>query len=93
MEESRDIAYNAAMLNSEEKAQLQRFIDNSEEGTAYRRRAQILVMYADGVPPETSGPLLGVSIIQARALLRAFKRQRLALFPADLFTSTEEEAS
>jgi hypothetical protein len=72
---------------------LERFIASSEEGAAYRRRAQILVMYSEGVPPETSGPQLDVSITQARALLRAFKRQRMAIFPADLFAEEEEDSS
>ena len=56
------------MLNDDEKAILERFIASNEEGTAYRRRAQILVMYSEGVPPETSGPRLGVSIIQPRCV-------------------------
>jgi hypothetical protein len=89
----RRFAYNADMLDDDEKATLEHFIANTEKGTAYRRRAQILVMYSEGIPPETSAPQLDVSIVQARALLRAFKRQRMAIFPADLFAEEEKDSS
>ena len=78
-------------LTPAERDLLTAFVARTEAGTAYRRRAQLLLLSDDGLPPEISANKVGVTITQTRALLRAFDRQRLALFPAAIFAVDEEE--
>ncbi len=80
-------------LSPTERQTLEQFVKNNPEGTAYRRRAQILLLYDDGVPPELSAGRVGVSIYKARHFLRAFNRQRLALFPAEILTTPPGESA
>ncbi|MCI0396565.1 MAG: CHAD domain-containing protein [Chloroflexi bacterium] len=69
------------MLTPEERTLLQMFVERNPPGTAYLRRVRLLLLSDSGLAPETAAGQVGVSINQARQWVRAFKRQRLALFP------------
>jgi CHAD domain-containing protein len=73
------------MLTLEERQQLQTFDERYPPGTPYLRRVQILLMADAGVAHEEISATIGIPIVQTRNLLRAFNRQRLALFPAEIF--------
>jgi CHAD domain-containing protein len=75
------------MLTASERVLLQAFVQRSEPGAAYVRRACLLLRVDEGVEPERAAAQGGISIVQARNLLRAFKRQRLGLFPETIFRS------
>lgn len=79
------LVYNGWMLTATERALLKTFVDRSQPGAAYLRRARLLLLVEAGLTPETAAAQVGVSIAQGRNLLRAFKRQQLALFPESIF--------
>jgi CHAD domain-containing protein len=81
------LVYNGFMLTATEHNLLQTFVANSRPGAPYVRRAHLLLLVDDGVDPERAAAQVAVSVTQARNLLRAFKRQRLELFPETLFRS------
>jgi CHAD domain-containing protein len=72
-------------LAETERAMLLGFIKNSEPGAPFLRRAHLLLLVDEGMEPERAAGRVGVSITQARNLLRAYRRQRLALFPEGIF--------
>jgi CHAD domain-containing protein len=82
---SSKLVYNGFMLTATERDLLLAFVARSQAGVPYLRRAHLLLLVDDGAEPERAAVQVAVSITQARNLLRAFKRQRLALFPETLF--------
>jgi CHAD domain-containing protein len=79
------LSYNQAMLTPEEREKLQNFVDKSAPGTPYLRRARILLLADSGRDAEAISAEVEVPILQTRSLLRAYNRQGLAMFPAELF--------
>src|SRR5687768_4516203 len=73
------------MLTPEEREKLQNFVDKSVPGTPYLRRARILLLADGGMDTESVSAEVEVPILQTRNLLRAYNRQGLAMFPAELF--------
>jgi CHAD domain-containing protein len=71
-------------LTPEERVSLLSFVNRSSPGTAYLRRASILLLADDGLTQEQIAAELQVSITHVRQMQRAYKRQRMALFPADI---------
>lgn len=74
------------MLNLEERALLQSYIDRSQPGMAYRRRVQILLLADDGLPVESIAAELSIPVGRVRQMLRVFDRERLKLFPPSIFS-------
>lgn len=83
------------LLSPEDKDSLQAFVDRSSPGMPYLRRAKILLLADDNKTQETIAVEVEVPITRVRQMLRAYKRERLALFPRELFTqpffSTDED--
>ncbi len=73
-----------SLLDQTARSALQSFVDRSGKGTAYLRRAQILLLADDEVPPETIAADLSVPIVHVRNLLRAYRREGLDLFPREI---------
>ncbi len=76
----------APFLSQEERLALQNFHNRSLPGTAYLRRVQILLLADDGFSQEAIAADVGVPITRVRQILRAFRRERLTLFPETLFS-------
>jgi CHAD domain-containing protein len=74
------------ILTPEERASLLSFVGGNSPGTAYLQRANILLLADDGLTQEQITAQLQVPITHVRQMLRAYKRQRMALFPADILT-------
>jgi CHAD domain-containing protein len=74
------------MLNPEERELLQDFMDNSQPGMAYRRRAQIILLADDGLSAEDVAAKLKIPVGRVRQFLRVFNRERLQVFPSSMFT-------
>ncbi len=74
------------ILTPEERDSLSSFVDRSSSGTAYLKRANILLLADDGLTQEQIAAELQVSITHVRQMQRAYKRQRMALFPANIMT-------
>jgi CHAD domain-containing protein len=74
------------MLNQEEKELLQAYVDGSQPGMAYRRRAQIILLADEGSTAESIASELIIPVGRVRQFIRVFNRERLNLFPASMFT-------
>lgn len=74
-------------LQTEDRATLEQFVAGAPPDAAYLRRAQILLLHDDGLPAETIAGQVGVTIVQSRNWLRAYKRQGMVIFPPELFQS------
>jgi CHAD domain-containing protein len=73
------------MLAESERAMLLDFVKKSEPGAPFLRRARLLLLVDEGLEPERAAGQVGVSITQARNLMRVYRRQRLTLFPEGIF--------
>ena len=76
-------------LEDAERAQLERYANQAEDDAPYLVRVRLLLLHDDGTPPELAAGQIGITIQRARSFIQAFNRERLALFPADLFTTSE----
>jgi CHAD domain-containing protein len=74
------------MLNQEENELLQAYVDSSQPGMAYRRRAQIILLADEGSTAESIASELIIPVGRVRQFIRVFNRERLNLFPASMFT-------
>ncbi|MFN2187308.1 MAG: CHAD domain-containing protein, partial [Candidatus Promineifilaceae bacterium] len=74
------------MLTQEEKELLQAYIDSSQPGMAYRRRAQIILLSDEGIAPESIASELTIPVGRVRQFIRVFNREHLNLFPPSMFT-------
>jgi CHAD domain-containing protein len=72
------------ILTPEDRVSLLSFVNGSSPGTAYLRRASILLLADDGLTQEQIAAELQVSITHVRQMQRAYKRQQMALFPTDI---------
>jgi len=73
------------MLTLDDRAILQHFVARSAPGDAYLRRARILLLADEGMPPERIAAEVGVPVVQTRNFVRAFQKQGMVVFPVDLF--------
>ena len=83
------------LLKPEDKESLLAFVDRSTAETPYLRRAKILLLADNNKTQEAIAVEVDVPITRVRQMLRAYKREGLALFPNELFIqqlfSTDEE--
>ncbi|MGD2050120.1 MAG: CHAD domain-containing protein [Chloroflexota bacterium] len=83
------------LLKPEDKESLQAFVDRSTAETPYLRRAKILLLADNNKTQEAIAVEVDVPITRVRQMLRAYKREGLALFPNELLLqqlfSTDEE--
>lgn len=83
------------LLSPEDKDSLQAFVDHSSPGTPYLRRARILLLADDNRTQEAIAVEVEVPITRVRQMMRAYKKEGLALFPKELFSqggfSTDED--
>jgi CHAD domain-containing protein len=83
------------LLKPEDKESLRAFVDRSTAETPYLRRAKILLLADNNKTQEAIAVEVDVPITRVRQMLRAYKREGLALFPNELFIqqlfSTDEE--
>jgi CHAD domain-containing protein len=82
------------MLKPGDRALLKGFVGRSPPGTAYLRRARIVLLADDGLTSRAIAAEVGLPLNRVRQVRRAYKRQGLAYFPADLvrpplFTAAE----
>lgn len=73
------------MLAADERAQLQRFANQSSPGTPYLRRARIVLLDDEGASQEAIAAELQVPITRVRQMLRAYKREGAAIFPESVW--------
>ena len=67
------------MLNQEENELLQAYVDSSQPGMAYRRRAQIILLADEGSTAESIASELIIPVGRVRQFIRVFNRERLNL--------------
>lgn len=75
------------MLSQEERDLLQSFIDRSQPGTAYLRRARILLLADDGLAAESIAAEANIPVNRVRQLLRVFRQEHLSIFPDSLLSA------
>lgn len=73
-----------SLLSQEERSVLEFYVNRNISGAAYFNRARILILADQGLSQELIAVETGVSITRVRQMLRAFDREGLKLFPADL---------
>lgn len=77
----------ALNLSQEELGSLQALVNRSPPGTAYLRRAKIVLLANSGSSQEEISAKVEMPIFRVRQMLRAFNRERLGLFPDELLIS------
>jgi CHAD domain-containing protein len=76
---------NMEKLTAEEQAILERIA--SEGKPVHVRRARLLLLWDQGLTPKDIGPQVGLSVGRVRYWLRAFGRERMDVFPAELLAA------
>jgi hypothetical protein len=71
-------------LSQEERKQLQEFVDSNPPGTAYWRRARILLLADSEKPAESIAFEVEVPVTRVHELLQVYQQQRLNVFPESI---------
>lgn len=79
-------------LSDDERSRLQAYRDVAADDAPYLARVRLLLLHDQGIAAEIAAGQLNITIQRARSFIKAFNRERLGLFPANLFEtkSTQE---